>query len=466
MGMIFFFAIFVKAWALGLIDSSIRNHHRPTKFSSFINTFFMRRIEKKIMKTLLLMRSLAFASAYVHSAAKSFRPFGGIIPPLRSTLQDSSGVDIDESLTVFRTFEQLCKEVGVQPAGLLRLDESEDGVRGLHLNHAVTAGDIVLSVPLSKCFRDDQQLPDWMHQCKDDSMSDASPPSDWALRLAACLAEAQRSPLQSHHSLWLSLLPNPTHLKASLPVHWDDDIVQSTTHTSFTMAVDSAYFARATALQSMDVDNTIDLNAALDVVQTRTCRVQTSKGDPLRLLAPVFDFFNHASPATAEFALENDEALVVRAVTDLHKNQHVCIDYGPSTKPAWNSLVSYGFIPAEDEELAEVYLDGVRYEVGTDFIPEDMVMAAASVYSAQSQALGDAVVLTSDIAILLARRISDVAYNYFLPPGTNDATEGEVTPESRLSMRLASSLRWNQHRILLKCSSNLHDWAVQQFTIE
>lgn len=415
------------------------------------------------MKSLLFMRSLAFASAYVHSTT-FFR--GGIFPRFRSTLLENASVENKDSLTTFHLFEQLCKEVGVLPAGLLRLDESEDGIRGLYLNRAVKTGDIVLSIPLSKCLRDDQELPDWMSQCQDDSMEDDFDGA-WALRLAACLAEAQTSPHQSHHSLWFSLLPHPNHLKASLPVHWDDDIVQSTTHTAFTMAVDSAYFARAMALQSMDVDS--DLSAALDVVQTRTCRVQTSQGHPLRLLAPVFDFFNHACPATTEFALENDndEALVVRAVVDLLKDQQVCIDYGPSTKPAWKSLVSYGFIPAEDEELAEVYLDGVRYEVGPDFIPETMVVAAASVYSSQPQALDDAVVLTPEIAVFLARRISDVAYNYLLFPGTDeDNAEREASPESIISTRLASSLRWNQHCILLKCSSNLQDWAVQQPAIE
>jgi hypothetical protein len=405
------------------------------------------------MKLFLILRLFALTSAY---STTFFRGRAGVSTFLRSSVQENSSIQ-KKCLTEARLFEQLCNEVGVQPAGLLRLGESEDGIRGLYLNHAVKNGDLILSVPLSKCFRDDQQLPDWMPRKDDDSVEEEG---NWALRLAACLMEAQKSPYQSHHSLWFSLLPNPSDLRLSLPTHWDDEIVQSTSHTAFTMAVDSAYFARAGAIQSIDVH--VDLNGALDVIQTRTCRVQTSKGDPLRLLAPVFDLFNHASPATAEFCLENDDVLVVRAKADLDQDQHVCIDYGPSTKPAWNSLVSYGFIPAEDEELAEVYLDGVRYEVGPDFIPEDMVVAASSVYLAQTQDLDDSVVLTPVIATFLARRISDVAHSFLIPPGANEGNTLESTPESTISMRLASALRWNQHRILLKCSLNLQNWAEQQ----
>ncbi|GAX12292.1 hypothetical protein FisN_1Hh223 [Fistulifera solaris] len=410
------------------------------------------------MSFFLIMRVLALTSAYYSTTF--FRRHVGVSTFLRSSVQENSSIE-KKCLTEARVFEQLCHEVGVQPAGLLRLGESADGIRGLYLNRAVKTGDLVLSIPLNKCLRDDQQLPDWMPRTEDESVEECGA---WALRLAACLMEAQKSPYQSHHSLWFSLLPNPSDLRSSLPIHWDDEIVQSTSHTAFTMAVDSAYFARAGAIQSIDVD--VDFSGALDVIQTRTCRVQTSKGYPLRLLAPVFDLFNHASPATAEFSLENDNMLVVRAMADLEEDQHVCIDYGPSTKPAWNSLVSYGFITAEDEELAEVYLDGVRYEVGPDFIPEDMVVAASSVYLAQTHALDENVVLTPEIAMLLARRISDVAHSYSLPPGTNEGTAIESTPVSTISMRWASALRWNQHRILLKCSSNLQDWAEQQSSID
>ncbi|GAX21101.1 hypothetical protein FisN_1Lh223 [Fistulifera solaris] len=408
-----------------------------------------------VMKLLLIMRVLALTSAYYSTT--SFHRHVGVSAFLQSFVQDDSSIQ-EKYFTEAHVFEQLCNEVGVQPTGLLRLGESEDGIRGLYLNRAVKTGDLVLSIPLNKCFRDDQQLPDWMPRKEDESVEKDGA---WALRLAACLMEAQKSPYQSHHSLWFSLLPNPSDLRSSLPIHWDDEVIQSTSHTAFTMAVDSAYFARVGAIQSIGVD--VDLNGALDVIQTRTCRVQTSKGDPLRLLAPVFDLFNHASPATAEFSIENDDLLAVRAMADLDQHQHVCIDYGSSTTPAWNSLVSYGFIPAEDEELAEVYLDGVRYEVGPDFVPEDMVVAASSVYLAQTQALDNNVVLTPEIAMLLARRISDVAHSYSLPPGTKTI---ESTPESTISIRLASALRWNQHRILLKCSSNLQDWAEQQSFIE
>ena len=442
---------------------------------------------------------------------------------LRSFRREGATVEAEREIAGKRNEEEdylsvwtsLCHTVDLQPEGLVRLDESNEEVRGIYLNRAVKAGAVILSIPLEKCLRDDEP-PTWM------STGDESS-NDWAPRLAACLLHPQLKARKDdghenkddHTNLWLSFLPNPDILRASLPIHWDEETVQSARCTALELAVDAAYFTRANAVR--ELMEALEKNVAaqeleesekkrlaqdaLDVVQTRTCRVEKTLDDglveSLRLLAPVFDFVNHRSPATAGFELEGDDRLVVRALEDMSRDQEVTIDYGESTRPAWKCLSSYGFVPTfpspseEETTLAEVYMDGIRYEVGPTAVPETMIAAAAdslllddaSLMKDGIPELPDAIVeLTPEIAIRLARRISDSAY-YLLVDLLGESSIGNTldkaimlqrleenvddveelrTKEALLSMQLATSLRFNQHRILLKCSLGLHDWAVNQ----
>jgi len=276
------------------------------------------------------------------------------------------------------------------------------------------------------------------------------------------------------------------------------------------LAVDTAYFARAASVQDLldGLENTetswspnerqLLCDNALDVVQTRSCRAVSATesflvdevewGPPLRLLAPVFDFINHGgSQANSDFYLEGD-SLVVRATKDLHTDTEVLIDYGSSARPTWKCLSSYGFVPAfcaeehdenGEQHVAEVYIDGQRYEVGPTTIPEDMVAAIVSQEEGFEE--GDNAEFTPEIAIRLGRRISDVAFNMLLDPWENSKIsdggktlveeENDVddeewdtqTAEEILSSKLAAALRFDQHRILLACSMGLRDWAVLQY---
>ena len=281
----------------------------------------------------------------------------------------------------------------------------------------------------------------------------------WATRLAACWID-----LYLHHQQqdqeeeedqqgfkeWLSLLPDPEFLRASLPVHWSDETIQNAKSTSLEIAVDSSYFTRAEAVEDivtclmessasyMSYFNSDDENSgegdqsktpqskmrelahrALDIVQTRSCRLEALDGgdqqqqddDHRRVLAPIFDFINHGSRgdeddnksnANAYFGLERhseengkeeeEEYLVVRALNKLDANEEVLIDYGESTRPAWKCLLSYGFVPqfnqyTQDQNLAEVYMMGTRYEVTTDTIPVEMVAAVAASVAASDSPL-------------------------------------------------------------------------------
>lgn len=402
-------------------------------------------------------------------------------------------------------WQELYQRVGSSSDGgldLLCLQHINEEYRGVFLNRNVVAGDAVLSVPLSFCYRDDQP-PEWFTYQNF---------SDWATRLAACLLDRQ---LKLHctttetdrdsslDQLWLSLLPDASYLKASLPVHWSEDTLKSAASTALELAVDTAYFARAGAVHDLMVglDNTLLETTtteerrrlcenALDLVQTRSCRISLSVSDdecrsqPLRILAPVFDFINHSSRPNGAFALQGDR-LVVTALRDLHADEEVLIDYGISARPAWKCLSSYGFVPAlhsdhgeEAEHIAEVFVDGFRYEVGPTTIPEDMVAAVAA-QDQQSATVVD-VELTPEIAIRLASRISEAAFNMLLDPWESkyaadttrslagesaDDEEDAQTPEEILSFKLAASLRFNQHHTLLACSMGLREWAVQQKSV-
>ena len=277
-----------------------------------------------------------------------------------------------------------------------------------------------------------------------------------------------------------------------------------------------SYQDRASESQSVETIRTL-CDEALDIVQTRSCRLERtanggrSFGPPIRALVPIFDMINHGSAkcrgefgANANFGLEgggimmdNDDVddharVVVRAMRDLRAGEEILIDYGASARPAWKCLLSYGFVPRynripapgetmveedidddddDDENIAEVYMDGVRYEVGPSSIPVDMVAAAAVSIMADSgvlnghEALDDDVALTPDVSMKLARRISDVAYHLLLEPEQDmydDHPAATPTPFQVISNRLAAALRWSDHRVLMACAWELMDAATEE----
>ena len=412
---------------------------------------------------------------------------------------------------------RLCDLLETTPADLLRFESTPDGVRGVYLNHGVNEGDIILSLPLESCLQDDKP-PAWLQNIDDeDKLSSNYNPSNWATRLGASLLDLQLRQRQEGdkdigqgHVFWLSLLPDPEFLRASLPVHWPEETVQNARSTALELAVDSSYFARAEAVEELvyTLKSNSNLTAsdlsddelrqlcsnALDVVQTRACRLWNDKDDtPLRVLAPIFDFFNHGSikvrgdaGANARFQLEDDQTLIVRAVKSIQANEEVLIDYGDSARPAWRCLHSYGFVPqynqipgpneeatadSEDEDEdededneAEVYMDGVRYVVGPSQVPFDMVATAFSSDHPVAEDEEDVEVsLTPEIALKLADRISDVAYYLLLEPEEDlhdDLPAATASPFQVISSRLAASLRWSQHRILMACALGLREFAA------
>ena len=273
---------------------------------------------------------------------------------------------------------------------------------------------------------------------------------------------------------WLSMMPDEDFLRASLPIHWPEEIVSHAKCTALELSIDASYFARAEALSDLiaaikvESDEEVDTHywdkdginlddydleqipsSIFDIVQTRSCRAERINGiqlrPSLRILAPIFDFINHGShrhneegSANAFFGLEGgndcDLSLVVRASKNIDANEEVLIDYGDSARPAWRCLASYGFVPnyrltspdyeleegGEDESVAEIFMDGARYEVGSHTVPFYMVEAACmSLLEEQRgpRAFGDTVdgdddnkvLLTPEVALKIAKRFLNLS---------------------------------------------------------
>ncbi|KAG7353861.1 SET methyltransferase domain containing protein [Nitzschia inconspicua] len=408
------------------------------------------------------------------------------------------------------TLQRLCQHFQASPLDLLRFDSAKsDGIRGVYLNRSARRNDILLQLPLDACLVD-ENYPEWL--------SNAYDSSQWATRLAASWLDVFLKSNTENEGLhlWLSLLPDPEFLQASLPVHWPEEVVANARSTSLELAVDTAYFARAEAVQTLvaglrsspfsqnwsQEEMSKLAHRALDVVQTRSCRLEMERNRHCRVLAPIFDFINHGSQkmkndndqhvdghANAAFTRDGN-SLVVRALYDLQQDEEVLIDYGDSARPAWKCLLSYGFVPrcndskAEDN-LAEVYMMGQRYEVSAETIPVDMVVdvAAATATDLDAQNIPklpfntptgpENVVLTPEVATRIAERCEEVGFFMLLVPELDsyqnfdeeedvDQALASLAPTEVLSHSLAASLRWSQHKVLIACAEGLRRFVAEE----
>ncbi|KAL9182950.1 hypothetical protein ACHAXT_004229 [Thalassiosira profunda] len=443
--------------------------------------------------------------------------------------------------------EKMCNLFQAEPTDNLCL--STGGERGVRLRRPVEQGGVILSMPISSCFRDDEP-PMWYERTagegegaeEEHDITDYERynPSGWASRLAASVLDLELNHgLQGDHAdeltagreIWRSMLPDKDILRASLPVHWGEEVLATSKCTALELAVDSAYFARATAvtdlaeelkrgydtkdgegelLQRECMEDALDIvldmeelqrkcHDALDIVQTRACRVERSGdggvqwGPPLRILAPVFDYINHGSgkvagegSANAAFQVEgermcnlDDAELVVRATRDIAEGEEVLIDYGDSARPAWRCLTSYGFVPEYDpnaesldeehvENVAELWMNGLRFEVDPHSVPMDLVEVAAAQtlldHSGDGGAMGEGEggwgtpaaggMLTPLVARSISKRATEASFNLITEPEISEEEDWD-SPMFVHSSSLAALLRWSQHNVLLAFAENL-----------
>jgi hypothetical protein len=180
----------------------------------------------------------------------------------------------------------MCTSFGIDvpgggSTGLYLRGRGITGRRGLRVKNAVRDGDVVLSMPLSSCLRDDEP-PFWYRgdvgddDDIDDDVDDG--PMGWSTRLAALVLDVidptHRAPTDRAMGMemgmgmggeggrtdgddgggweaWRTTLPDPNDLRASLPVHWDERIASHARSTSLEVAIDEMYFARANAVSRL-----------------------------------------------------------------------------------------------------------------------------------------------------------------------------------------------------------------------
>ena len=311
-----------------------------------------------------------------------------------------------------QSLQGLCHLFDAKCSSQLSLRVGESGVRGVFAEETVKPGTNVLQIPVGACLRDDAA----------NLQSD-----EWAVRLASCFLELKKNEKKSKaQQAWLALLP--TDLKESLPVHWDESLVRRCLSTGLDLAVDRSYFARAEALYQLQTHSSEpECQYALDIVQTRCCRVEPG----IRLLAPIFDLLNHGGDqSNAEF-FRDDDTLVVRTTETVEAGFEVLIDYGESARPAWKCLLNYGFVPSDDGRI-ELSFDGVEYSLGANSIPYELVESI-------SFKIGQAEVdLTPAVRTVLAECATGMAGGNV----RDDQEESTSRPEQlakdlRLSRRLA-----------------------------
>lgn len=420
-------------------------------------------------------------------------------------------------------FEDLVRALNVSPVDLISV-ELHEGERGIFLKRDVQKDNVILRVPLSSCIRDDHP-PSW-YTTEGSIENDDNPhhynPSEWASRIAASLIDLElalttdNTATYAAKKQWHSMMPDHKYLRGSLPIHWPEEMVSKAKCTALEISTDSSYFSRAAAITNISQrmrsierideyleDKKLEMETlcsnALDLVQTRSCRVERIDGiqlcPPLRVIAPIFDFINHGSSqydgngsANAFFGLEGegfDQALVVRARKDIGAGQQVLIDYGDSARPAWRCLANYGFVPnyrilgsdeeacdGADECVAEVFYNGCRYEVSSHTIPTELVEAAHVAYLEEEEgarafemAMNPEVnsdLLPSEVALRLAKRISDAAFDLVIEHPEDNCNIKNVSEAESMAAELAKALRWSQHQVLLACALGLRDYAARE----
>ena len=385
-GSVFAFFLLVSLASLGedcCVDSRVVSRQQ----ARFISPSWSSRNTQAMSNTLLA----ATTTTTTPPAAASPTCLGGGNTPKVTAIDDP---------TATRAFLSWAKEVGIECPKIEVYRSAATGLRGLRAVADIVDGEVFLRVPLSVCLSPSPS-------------TSSSSSLVWQARLALRLIEESRLRERSHwHPYMLALLDEATRadLRASLPVHWPDDLLDEGGDDAMSMAdlVTEARRAKAwrddqwiAVMQQQQhrqsgntaLDNTgsppvtrEEFDWALDCVQTRNCRVGSSSGsnsgddDARNVLSPFFDLMNHDPSINSVFFLaelhdnDNHEAsystssssssmLMLCVCYEGHgvdKGGDVCLNYrnvnvaaneGDTTEqPALFGpdyyLFSYGFIPS------------------------------------------------------------------------------------------------------------------------
>lgn len=234
----------------------------------------------------------------------------------------------------------------------------ENELRGLFAEKDFNPSDILIKVPLHKCFLGR----------KFDKLD-----LEWPIKIALELMQEEATVDSSYQPYFNMLTP-----KSSLQLPHQLNILQSLSNSLLEAThricpdlipmIESQVEWRRNALVNVKLDDIHGLNGQagdvttwskyhklsyfLDVVQTRNCRLTNDDGESMNAVVPFLDLLNHKHPSecNAEFYLSiqdqdalNEDYVIVSCKKPIKKGEEICITYG--AMEAHETLVSYGFIP-------------------------------------------------------------------------------------------------------------------------
>ena len=245
-------------------------------------------------------------------------------------------------------------------ASVTRVGEGARG-RGLFAARDISAGEAVVSVPLSIVM-------------SDDAMPEPYPGAPWSVTLAAALLTQQRLGAASDWAAYVSSLPKETIGWANSPEAGKDrrdalgcDAAAEEEMERYATLVDGSHRAMTMMHHGWSAE---EWRWAMSQVHSRTFRVETrGGGEDLRVMVPWVDLLNHDSREDVwqcEWGAEwggdgkdrDDGAFVVRAARDIAAGEELLISYGERSDRHF--LLFYGFLPDPNPHNAVALFDGLE----------------------------------------------------------------------------------------------------------
>lgn len=352
------------------------------------------------------------------------------------------------------SFQKMLEEFDIEGSENFCLG-TVNGSRGVYSKRAVRAGEVLMRVPLSSCLLDDRP-PTWFRTPEEEHAEDRGGDRSyyWTLSLAASMLDKVLT--GERNASWRDLLPSRESFRETLPHYWDEKLLDLLGSDRLQRRVDALFFTRAAIVDElMDHIENLDLprclsrvdtkelcEYALDIVQTRTCRIIETEKRKTRILAPGFDFLNHDSNPSCRFWNDGD-CLVVSSLHEFGKNDELTINYGESAGTAADCLSSYGFVPQfSSSSTAEIYWHGKSFDISPTSISFQLVETIAAEH-------GETIELNEFIVRYILKEVQrEIAHK-------NTALALIVDEESLPSTAYAFLVQ--QIRVLSDTLSSLHD---------
>ena len=238
----------------------------------------------------------------------------------------------------------------------------DDKRRGLGASKSMVAGEEILKIPISSCI-----LPIDTDDDDDGDGYTYANEEDEEVLLAVSFIHSLKN--KKNYNNWRLMLPSTKEFQSCLPIYWSDDKINMLLsytgydHGLLNQTVSLLRIRRVKNIKSIiDITNcsTEEASYALDIIQTRSCRVSEDiddydddDDDSIQILTPIFDLLNHDNDPNKVNAYYNlgstytdGYTFIVRALRTIRKDEEIIINYGSSTNQPWQCLLHYGFVPS------------------------------------------------------------------------------------------------------------------------